>query len=99
MLLVENAVGHDMAKPYLEALPQSYAAELLVFEWLTFLLEEGGTAGMDEAFCFYRSTGSPERPKRGCANTFTVSTGTAAVGASGWTNTSRASSTSRGSHR
>ena len=39
-----------MAKPYLEALPQSYAAELLVFEWLTFLLEEGGTAGMDEAF-------------------------------------------------
>jgi len=55
LLLVENAVDHDMAKPYLASLPQSYAAELLVFEWLTFLLEEGGSKGMEDAFRFYRS--------------------------------------------
>jgi archaeal flagellar protein FlaE len=55
LLFVENAVDHDMAKPYLTALPQSYAAELLVFEWLTFLVEAGGTQGMEDAFRFYQS--------------------------------------------
>lgn len=42
-------------KPYLSELPTTLSAELLVFEWLTFLLEKGGTKGMDETVRFYRS--------------------------------------------
>jgi len=47
--------GDSEAKPYLEALPQTYAAEFVVFEWLEFLLMHSGYQGADEALAYYES--------------------------------------------
>ncbi|WP_276272473.1 FlaD/FlaE family flagellar protein [Haloarcula litorea] len=40
-------------KPYLEGLPETYAAEFVVFEWLEFLLMHSGYQGADEALAYY----------------------------------------------
>jgi len=47
--------GDSEEKPYLEALPQTYAAEFVVFEWLEFLLMHSGYQGADEALAYYES--------------------------------------------
>lgn len=47
--------GDAHEKPYLEALPETYAAEFVVFEWLEFLLMHSGYKGADEALDYYRS--------------------------------------------
>ena len=45
--------GEPEGKPYLEALPENYAAEFVVFEWLEFLLMHSGYQGADEALDYY----------------------------------------------
>jgi len=47
--------GDDHEKPYLSALPETYAAEFVVFEWLEFLLMHSGYQGADEALAYYES--------------------------------------------
>ncbi|EMA18529.1 FlaD/FlaE family flagellar protein [Haloarcula argentinensis] len=47
--------GDAQEKPYLETLPETYAAEFVVFEWLEFLLMHSGYQGADEALDYYRS--------------------------------------------
>ena len=43
-------------KPYLRSLPQKYAAEFVVFEWLEFLLMHSGYQGANDALDYYEST-------------------------------------------
>jgi flagellar protein FlaE len=47
--------GESHEKPYLGALPETYAAEFVVFEWLEFLLMHSGYKGADEALAYYES--------------------------------------------
>ncbi|WP_262178265.1 FlaD/FlaE family flagellar protein [Haloarcula laminariae] len=47
--------GDSQEKPYLAALPETYAAEFVVFEWLEFLLMHSGYKGADEALSYYES--------------------------------------------
>ena len=42
-------------KPYLDAVPENYAAEFVVFEWIEFLLMHSGYQGADEALTYYAS--------------------------------------------
>jgi len=47
-------LGADSAeKPYLSGLPETYAAEFVVFEWLEFLLMHSGYHGAEEALDYY----------------------------------------------
>jgi flagellar protein FlaE len=45
--------GSQAEKPYLASLPENYAAEFVVFEWLEFLLMHSGYQGADEALDYY----------------------------------------------
>ncbi|WP_336002476.1 FlaD/FlaE family flagellar protein [Halorientalis halophila] len=56
-LLPLEAGADDLTKPYLDALPESYGAEYVVFEWLEFLLTNFGYQGTSEAIQFYESVG------------------------------------------
>jgi flagellar protein FlaE len=47
--------GDELEKPYLESLPETYAAEFVVFEWLEFLLLHSGYQGADNALSYYES--------------------------------------------
>ncbi|WP_423999871.1 FlaD/FlaE family flagellar protein [Haloarcula salina] len=47
--------GESQEKPYLESLPETYAAEFVVFEWLEFLLMHSGYQGAGEALDYYES--------------------------------------------
>ncbi|MFB6222858.1 MAG: FlaD/FlaE family flagellar protein [Haloarcula sp.] len=47
--------GESQKKPYLETLPETYAAEFVIFEWLEFLLMHSGYQGADEALDYYES--------------------------------------------
>ena len=47
--------GDGLEKPYLSQLPQTYAAEYVVFEWLEFLLMHSGFQGASEALDYYAS--------------------------------------------
>ena len=44
-----------MEKPYLDSLPRSYAAELVVFEWLEFLVDRTGFRRTLDVLRYYRS--------------------------------------------
>lgn len=55
LLLLESMSSGDLEKPYLERLPESYAAELALFEWLEFLLANAGFRGALDALRYYRS--------------------------------------------
>lgn len=46
---------HDAEKPYLDELPEHYAAENIIFEWLEFLLLHTGYKGATEALDYYES--------------------------------------------
>lgn len=46
---------NDATKPYLDTLPEHYAAENLIFEWLEFLLLHAGYKGAMEALDYYES--------------------------------------------
>lgn len=47
----------NLEKPYLTSLPESYAAELVIFEWLEFLLGNFGYQGANESLQYYASVG------------------------------------------
>ncbi|PSQ60741.1 MAG: hypothetical protein BRD23_01680 [Halobacteriales archaeon SW_9_67_25] len=55
--LLPLEAGSDAAKPYLDGLPEHYAGEHLVFEWLEFLLLHAGYQGAAEALDYYESVG------------------------------------------
>lgn len=56
LLLLQAAATEDaLAKPYLTALPESYAGEVLTFEWLEFLLTKGGLKQTLDALRYYRT--------------------------------------------
>jgi len=55
--LLPLEAGNDTDKPYLDTLPEHYAAENLVFEWLEFLLLHAGYQGALEALDYYESVG------------------------------------------
>lgn len=50
-------VGNDgsLEKPYLRRVPDTYAAEFVVFEWLEFLLLHAGYQGATDALHYYES--------------------------------------------
>lgn len=56
-LMPLEAGADDLSKPYLTDLPESYAAEYVVFEWLEFLLDSFGYKGANEALQYYESVG------------------------------------------
>jgi hypothetical protein len=45
----------DGGKPYLEALPAGYLADIVVMEWLEFLVEEAGTDGAARTIAYYEA--------------------------------------------
>jgi flagellar protein FlaE len=56
-LLPLEAGSGQTTKPYLHQLPEHYAGENLVFEWLEFLLLHAGYQGAIEALDYYESVG------------------------------------------
>jgi flagellar protein FlaE len=56
-LLPLEAGAGDTSKPYLSTLPENYAGENLIFEWLEFLLLHAGYQGATEALDYYASIG------------------------------------------
>jgi flagellar protein FlaE len=56
-LLPLEAGAEDATKPYLHGLPEHYAGEHLVFEWLEFLLLHAGYQGATEALDYYEDVG------------------------------------------
>lgn len=54
-LLQQSAGTGDLTRPYLDSLPRSYAAEVLVFEWLEFLVDRVGFRRSIDALRYYRS--------------------------------------------
>ncbi|MFB6184112.1 MAG: FlaD/FlaE family flagellar protein [Haloarculaceae archaeon] len=57
LLPLESSLGDDVSKPYLTSLPETQAAEYLLFEWLEFLQENAGFRGATEALDYYESVG------------------------------------------
>lgn len=55
--LLPLEAGSDAEKPYLDTLPEHYAGEHLIFEWLEFLLLHAGYQGAMEALDYYESVG------------------------------------------
>ncbi|QSG14431.1 FlaD/FlaE family flagellar protein [Halapricum desulfuricans] len=49
------AGSDDASKPYLATLPETQAAEFMLFEWLEFLLLHGGYRGAQDALNYYES--------------------------------------------
>jgi flagellar protein FlaE len=56
-LLPLEAGAGDLEKPYLRDVPDNYASEFLVFEWLEFLLMHAGYRGAQDALDYYESIG------------------------------------------
>ena len=54
-LLERTTDGEDLQKPYLSDLPTSYAAEIIIFEWLEFLVDKTGFRKALDALRYYRS--------------------------------------------
>ena len=56
LFMLEQVTGDGgMEKPYLDTLPRSYAAELVVFEWLEFLVDRTGFRRTLDVLRYYRS--------------------------------------------
>ena len=55
--LLPLEAGADADKPYLERLPEHYAGEHLIFEWIEFLLLHAGYQGAMEALDYYAAVG------------------------------------------
>ena len=54
-LLQQTAGGTGPERPYLESLPRSYPAEMVVFEWLEYLVDRVGFRRCMDALRYYRS--------------------------------------------
>ena len=52
-----EARAAGLHRPYLVELPETYLAEVRIFDWLEFLHEKAGFRGTLEAIRFYRSIG------------------------------------------
>lgn len=57
LFMHSSASEADLERPYLEAMPGTYATEITLFEWLEFLLERGGVKRSLEAVDYYESIG------------------------------------------
>lgn len=56
LFLLENTgLDGGLSKPYLDELPDSFGSEILVFEWLEFLLEQVGYKETMETLRYYES--------------------------------------------
>lgn len=55
--LLPLEAGGEATKPYLDRLPETYAGEHLIFEWLEFLLLHAGYQGAIEALDYYEAVG------------------------------------------
>lgn len=49
--------GSDVERPYLSTLPASLTAEVLIFEWLDFLVMQADRESVADAFDFYERVG------------------------------------------
>lgn len=56
LLRLENGAD-DVERPYLATLPEAYAGEELIFEWLGYLQEVTGLKRAMEALSYYRELG------------------------------------------
>lgn len=54
-LMQYEAMTDDLEKPYLRSLPDSYSAEVVIFEWLEYLVGMAGFKGALEALRYYRT--------------------------------------------
>lgn len=54
-LLEQTSSDGRLTRPYLASLPQSYAAEMIVFEWLEFLIDKTGFRRTMDVLRYYRS--------------------------------------------
>ena len=57
LLVHETAASGELSKPYLTALPDAYAAERLIFDWLEFLVLKGGYKRTMDALRYYHTVG------------------------------------------
>ena len=57
LLVQETAASGELSKPYLTGLPDAYAAERLLFDWLEFLVLKGGFKRAMDALRYYRTVG------------------------------------------
>jgi hypothetical protein len=48
-------IAEEMTKPYLGSIPQKYAAERVIFDWLEFLVLKGGFKRTMDALRYYRT--------------------------------------------
>jgi archaellum component FlaD/FlaE len=55
LLVHETAASEGLSKPYLTSLPDAYAAERLLFDWLEFLVLKGGYKRTMDALRYYRT--------------------------------------------
>ncbi|WP_266075063.1 FlaD/FlaE family flagellar protein [Haladaptatus caseinilyticus] len=56
------AAGSLPDKPYLSLLPSRYGAEVIVFEWLDFLIEKAGFENTANALSYYEDVGWLSEP-------------------------------------
>ena len=54
-LFLYQSAADEVTKPYLRSLPDSYASERVVFDWLEFLVLKAGFKRTFEALRYYRS--------------------------------------------
>jgi len=57
LLVHETAASGELSKPYLTGLPDAYAAERLLFDWLEFLVLKGGFKRTMDALRYYQTVG------------------------------------------
>lgn len=57
LLVHETAASGELSKPYLTGLPDAYAAERLLFDWLEFLVLKGGFKRAMDALRYYHTVG------------------------------------------
>ncbi|WP_435183034.1 FlaD/FlaE family flagellar protein [Halobellus sp. EA9] len=55
LLVHETAAAERLSKPYLTTLPDAYAAERIVFDWLEFLVLKGGFKRTMDAIRYYHT--------------------------------------------
>ncbi|MFB6165139.1 MAG: FlaD/FlaE family flagellar protein [Haloarculaceae archaeon] len=80
-LLPLEAAVDDLEKPYLATLPESYAAEFTIFEWLEYLLDAFGYQGTTEALAYYESVGWLTEDVQVALNDYLLGIDEAAAGA------------------
>ncbi|MEF8782495.1 MAG: FlaD/FlaE family flagellar protein, partial [Haloarculaceae archaeon] len=51
----DTSGSEGKGKPYLATLPEGFATELIVVEWLEFLVEEAGVRGTAQAIDYYET--------------------------------------------